>query len=267
MAKQKGPIKYEGTIGDIRHFRIKGLKGYYAGMKGGPTANQVKNAPEFERTRENMNEFGGSAKAGKSLRNGLAQAMKGIADPQVTGRLTAIMKRINLEDQSEARGYRAILISEQPQYLKGFNFNKNVSLNTVLNANINAEIDMPGEILVYFWDKIDPRNQIVAPPGATHFRIIYAATAISDFEYNSTTKTYEPIAPDLNEKSAIKYSDYAPLNEEFEDVTTNFTLMAQSEDVRIVVCVGIEFFQKVNTDYLRLSGNASLRIIDVLKDI
>jgi hypothetical protein len=96
---------------------------------------------------------------------------------------------------------------------------------------------------------------------------IYEATAISDFEYNSTTKTYEPIAPDLNEKSAIKYSDYAPLNEEFEDVTTNFTLMAQSEDVRIVVCVGIEFFQKVNTDYLRLSGNASLRIIDVLKDI
>jgi hypothetical protein len=266
MAKQKGPIKYEGTIGDIRHFRIKGLKGYYAGMKGGPTANQIKNAPEFERTRESMNEFGGSAKAAKSLRNGLAQAMKGISDPHVTGRLTAIMKRINLEDQSEARGYRAILISEQSQYLKSFNFNKNVSLNNVLNAPISAIMDMPGEVLITV-PALEPKSQVVAPSGATHFRIIHAATILSDFEYNSTTKTYEPIKPDVNELSVIKYSDYESLTEPFESLETTLEIMGDDENVRTVVCVGIEFFQKVNTDYLRLNGNASLRIIDILKDI
>jgi len=27
MARQTGPLKYQGTIGDIRHFKIKGLKG------------------------------------------------------------------------------------------------------------------------------------------------------------------------------------------------------------------------------------------------
>lgn len=263
MAKQKGPIKYEGTIGDIRHFRIKGLKGYYAGMKGGPTANQIKNAPEFERTRENMNEFGGSAKAAKTLRNGLSQAMKGIADAHVTGRLTAIMKRINLEDQSEARGYRAILISEQSQYLKGFEFNKNVSLNTVLNAQVTAEIDGPTSVSVLFSKEIDPRNQIAAPSGATHFRIIYAATVISDFEYNSTTKTYEPIEL-YNNESTIEYSDYAPLNEPFNDLAKVLNVFGEGDNHSTVVCVGIEFFQEVNTDYLRLNANASLRIIDIL---
>ncbi len=35
MAKQKGVIKYVGTIGDIRHFKIKGQEGYFAGMVGG----------------------------------------------------------------------------------------------------------------------------------------------------------------------------------------------------------------------------------------
>src|SRR5690554_910285 len=110
MAKQKGPIKYAGTIGDIRHFKIKGLPGYYAGLKGGPTASQIKNAPEFARTRENMNEFGGSAKIAKSLRNGLAKALFGIADSYVTGRLTAAMKRINLEDNTGTRGFRSILV-------------------------------------------------------------------------------------------------------------------------------------------------------------
>ena len=47
-------MKYVGTIGDVRHFKIKGQKGFFAGMVGGPTAEQVKTAPEFERTRENL---------------------------------------------------------------------------------------------------------------------------------------------------------------------------------------------------------------------
>jgi hypothetical protein len=48
MAKQKGPLKYVGTIGDIRHFKIKGQEGFFAGMVGGPTDTQVKTAPEFQ---------------------------------------------------------------------------------------------------------------------------------------------------------------------------------------------------------------------------
>lgn len=54
MARQKGALKYVGTIGDIRHFKIKGNKGYFAGMIGGPTAEQIATDPAFKRTRENM---------------------------------------------------------------------------------------------------------------------------------------------------------------------------------------------------------------------
>lgn len=114
MAIQKGHIKYTGSLGEVRHFKIKGLTNFYAGMKGGPTSEQIMTDAAFERTRENMNEFGGCAVAGKAVRVGLAQLMQQMSDPQLTGRLTAIMKKINLEDQSEARGYRAILITAQP---------------------------------------------------------------------------------------------------------------------------------------------------------
>jgi hypothetical protein len=41
MAKQKGVIKYVGTIGNIRHFKIKGQEGYFAGMVGGPSGKQI----------------------------------------------------------------------------------------------------------------------------------------------------------------------------------------------------------------------------------
>ena len=124
MARQKGLMKYIGTIGDVRHFKIKGQPGFYAGLVGGPTAQQVKTAPEFERTRENMNEFGGCARTGKSLRTALSQVMSKMADSQVTGRLTSVMKKINLEDGTEARGYRKVEVSTQRQYLIGFEFDK-----------------------------------------------------------------------------------------------------------------------------------------------
>jgi hypothetical protein len=46
MARQTGALKYTGTIGDIRHFKIKGLKGSFAGLIGGPTSEQIASAPE-----------------------------------------------------------------------------------------------------------------------------------------------------------------------------------------------------------------------------
>ena len=41
MARQKGLMKYVGTISDVRHFKIKGQEGFFAGMVGCPTAGQV----------------------------------------------------------------------------------------------------------------------------------------------------------------------------------------------------------------------------------
>jgi hypothetical protein len=47
MAKQTGLVKYSGTLGGVRHFKIKGLVGDYAGLSGGPTAEQIANDPSI----------------------------------------------------------------------------------------------------------------------------------------------------------------------------------------------------------------------------
>ena len=57
MARQKGHVKYVGTLGEVRHFKIKGNTGYFAGLKGGPTGEPVKTTPGFVRTRQNMSEL------------------------------------------------------------------------------------------------------------------------------------------------------------------------------------------------------------------
>ena len=267
MARQTGHIKYKGTLGEVRHFKIKGLQGDFAGLKGGPSGDQVKTDPSFIRTRENMNEFGGCAAAAKSVRIGLSQLMKQMSDPQLTGRITGIMKKINLEDLSEARGVRAILISTQRKYLKGLNFNKNLVLESVLYApfSVTPEVDRLSSDLVV--PAFNVASSINIPSGATHFRLVNALSVLSDYAFNATTKVYEPIEPTLNETSKITYSDYielessvaAPLSVE-SILPGNPTMTA---DVSLISCVGIEFYQKVGANYYIFSVGNSLKIKNI----
>ena len=266
MARQKGPLKYVGTLGDIRHFKIKGNEGYFAGLIGGPTAEQIATDPAFQRTRENMNEFGGCAMVGKSIRVGLASLMKTMADSQVTGRLTAIMKKINLEDSSEARGKRAILITQVPHYLNGFEFNRFTSFDGTFNApstitpapsRDSSTLDIP---------VFNPLNYLNIPAGATHFRIINAISVISDFGFNATSKVYEPKETGLNEMKAIEYSNYLPV----DTVTSALSLVAtlagpptMTADVSVVNTIGVEFYQEVNANYYVFAQGNAMKISEI----
>lgn len=265
MARQKGVIKYVGTLGDIRHFKIKGQDGYFAGMVGGPTGDQVLTAPEFERTRENMNEFGGSAKAGKSVRNGFSQLLSKMADSQLTGRLTGIMKKINLEDQSEARGYRAIEISTQRIYINGLNFDKNISLNSVLSAPYVVTHPVSRDAADLVVNAFNPASLIIAPPGSTHFRLVNALAIVSDFAYNDTTSTYEPTQPTFNEISNVAFSGYLDLSAAVPATTVSAVLTlpnALTADVTVLQAVGIEFFQQVGPNYYQFASGNCLKIVD-----
>lgn len=266
MARQKGPLKYVGTLGDIRHFKIKGNQGYFAGLTGGPTAEQIATDPAFKRTRENMNEFGGCALAGKSLRIGFASLMKTMADSQVTGRLTAIMKKINLEDGSEARGKRAVLISQAPHYLKGFEFNRFTSFNATYNApyTITPGVDRDSSTLEI--PAFNPLNYLNIPAGATHFRIINGISVISDFEYNPVTKVYEPKDQELNELKATEFSDYLPVDQDTPDLSLLATLPGpptMTTDSMVVNVVGVEFFQEVNSNYYVFAQGNAMKVAEI----
>ena len=266
MAKQKGHIKYVGTLGEVRHFKIKGNEGYFAGLKGGPTAEQVKTAPGFIRTRENMSEFAACANAGKSVRIGLSALMKQMTDSQFTGRLTAIMKKINIEDGSEARGQRAVLVSQQPQYLKGLDFNRNISFNGIFSApfTLTANVDKNKSTLSI--SAFNPLNYLNIPSGATHFRIINSLSVISDFVYNSATGAYEPAEPILNEISNIGYSDYTPVDVVTASIDVVATLPAAptlTTNVAVLGSIGIEFYQQVGVNYYLFNAGNAMKVQEV----
>jgi hypothetical protein len=73
MARQRGIIKLDGTIGDITFYKSK--DGFLAREKGGVPADRIANDPAFQRTRENGAEFGRAGKAGKTLRTAIRGAV------------------------------------------------------------------------------------------------------------------------------------------------------------------------------------------------
>jgi hypothetical protein len=271
MARQLGHVKYKGTIGDIRHFKIKGLKGNFAGLNGGATGEQIKNGAQFVRTRENMNEFGGCAQAGRSVRIGLNMLMKQMSDAQLTGRLTAIMKKINLEDQSEARGYRAILITAQNKYLKALQFNKSCNFDNVFLAPFTLTNSAMGESSTIDVAMFDPKASVVAPAGTTHFRLINALSVVSDFAFNPTTGVYEPIDAELNELSNVVYSDYLEVGSGLVGPVTLTNDLPGSPsiagDVSVINCIGIEFCQKVGAGYYLLKSGHALKIANIVSTL
>lgn len=267
MARQTGLVKYNGTMGGVRHFKIKGLQGDFAGMAGGPSAGQINSDPAFIRTRENMNEFGGSAAAAKSVRIALSQIMKQFSDSRLTGRLTAIMKQINLEDQSEARGRRAIEVSTQRQYLLGLDFNANLSLFGLFKAPYTLENTVARDSATFTIPGFSPANLISAPAGSTHFRLLNAIAVISDWAYNELSSKYEATDNALSEISDIQYSNYLDLNTVIATPTVITTTLPGSPtmtaSVSVLNCIGIEFYQMVGANYYLFSAGNALTIDDV----
>tara|TARA_R110002096_G_scaffold422429_4_gene628894 strand:+ start:3597 stop:4400 length:804 start_codon:yes stop_codon:yes gene_type:complete len=260
MARQTGLMRYSGTMGGVRHFKIKGLQGDFAGLSGGPSAEQIATDPAFKRTRENMNEFGGSAIAGKSLRTSIAGLIRNNGDSQVTGRITAIMKKINLEDGSEARGQRAILVTVAPQYLDGFEFNKYTAFNGAFNAPYTITPTAARDSSTLAISSFNPLDRMYIPAGATHFKIINAIAVLSDFEYNSTTGVYEPKDGTTNGLTDVQDSGYLPVNTVTGAISVVSTLPGSptiSADVSVVNVLAVEFYQEVNSNYyLFAQGNA-----------
>jgi hypothetical protein len=107
-------------------------------------------------------------------------------------------------------------------------------------------------------------NFINAPSGATHFRIVSAISVISDFQYNSASKLYEPTSALLNEISNVAYSGFIDLsNPSTGTININNPLPGtptMTPDVMVINCIGIEFYQEVGGNYYIFNSGNALKI-------
>lgn len=190
MAKVNSIIKIEGTVEDLTFYKKDGVN--YVRKKGGISKERIGNDPNFIRTRENNSEFGHSGSSGKVLRRALGTMVFKAKDSKLQSRLLSVMSRIKNMDVLSPRGKRSVSVGlstpEGKQVLRGFNFNANAILDSVLFApydlDTNTGVIMLRDILT--------AEQIMFPQGATHVSFQGAVCAL-DFETEASEVAYSPV--------------------------------------------------------------------------
>jgi hypothetical protein len=239
MARQKGIIKLDGTIGDITFYKSK--DGYLAREKGGIPADRIANDPAFQRTRENGAEFGRAGKAGKVLRNAIRALLQNASDSRMVSRLTQKMVEVIHEDITNTRGQRNVIDGEA-ELLAGFEFNINGKLGTTLYAPYTVTIDRVAGTIAANIPAFVPANMIAAPGGATHFKIVSAGAEV-DFENESfvaATQATAILPWDANATAVINLSNAVTANSAHP----------------LFLMLGVEFYQEVNGQMYPLKNGA-----------
>ena len=239
MAKQKGIIKLDGTIGGITFY--KSQDGYLAREKGGVPAEKIANDPAFQRTRENGEEFGRAGKAGKLLRNAIRAMLQNASDSRMVSRLTQKMVEVVQADAINPRGQRNVIDGEA-ELLEGFDFNISGKLGTTLYAPFTGTIDRVAGTLTSSIPSFVPIDMLAAPGGATHFKVVSAGAEV-DFENETFVMDSQATAIlpwDATATTAINLAN---------TVTANSTHP-------LFLALGIEFYQQVNGQMYPLKNGA-----------
>lgn len=238
MAKQKGIVKLEGTIGDITFYKTE--DGYMAKENVTVNADRIATDPAFQRTRENNAEFGRAGKAGKVLRNAVRTLLLNAKDNRVASRLTAEMMKVVKADTTNTRGMRNVIDGEA-ELLQGFDFNNNAKLGTTIYAPYTSVIDRVAGTLTINLPSFNPAEQIAAPAGTTHFKIVSMGAEV-DFE-NETFVT------DTKESGILPWEGTATAAISLANAVTAASIHP------LFLLLGIQFFQQVNgTNYPLKNG-------------
>lgn len=238
MAKQESFIKLRGKVGDLSFYKDR-HGGYMARTKGGVDAQRIATDPNFQRTRENMAEFGRAAQMAKRMRHQLNNLLFYFADKTLGNRLTSLIHRIQKADTVNPRGERLLLMENTPM-LRGFEFNKGVQVGSLFSHELVPGYDRTEEEASLVIPTFNPQNSVTLLSGATHIQFVLAAAAVDLVE--------EYPAPPVVVRSA-----YIPLVGEFAGETLTAALSADPAQA-VYLIVGVGVYQEVNGQYYPLNN-------------
>ena len=239
MARQTGILGIQGTVGGLVFSKNGNISQKPQGNKAA-----FASAPSRARTRENAAEFGLSASYSKLLRDSLRVAIASASDSRVASRLTAKMREIIGLDDTNDRGQR-VFDSSNSAPLLGFNFNAGAGLGQTMY--FPYEVTGAGADVTMSIPALNPVSDIAAPQGATHFEVVFAASAL-DMEMLSFTNGV--VAAPLG---ILPINSAALAN---QTMVASFPAAPAAADL-VVGVVGINFYQQVNGKFYPLNNNST----------
>lgn len=138
MARQKGPNRFSGGIGNLSFYENK-VHGDIVREKGGPTREQIKKRKSMAEVRDNNEEFGRASRYGSLLRNAFRMLIVHCREYSMSRRLQGLMTAIVKMDAESERGKRDIVKAHLVQ-LQGFELNETLSYKKFFKKDVDVEV-------------------------------------------------------------------------------------------------------------------------------
>lgn len=106
MAKYESIVDIKGSIGDLVFYKLNGVN--VVRRKSGFSKEAYENNPNYAKVKQNSSEFGHASKAGKAIREALAEYVKDCGDKLMYQKFAKVMTQIKDLDTTSERGKRRV---------------------------------------------------------------------------------------------------------------------------------------------------------------
>lgn len=225
-------IQFTGRVGNLVAYKTKGSDKIYVRVANGPSGKQILTSPNFQKTRENCDEFGKCTRVGSDMRKALLY-VRHLANHNITPVFNKMCKAIQLLDTERPRGSREIYISKYRYLLEGYNLNSNRPLESIVRTPLLYSVNRDTGLVEVQLPALAPGLNLDLPWQYPMYRFIVTAAQLpdSDSYYGDSS---EPLHAYTGWQVAVQ--PYAG-----EKITLNFdSTFLKDQQLSIVLSVGIE---------------------------
>jgi hypothetical protein len=247
MGKLKGYLPIEGTVGELSF--VKTEDGIIVKQKSSISKEKIRNGKSFVLTRQNADEFGRAGKAAGLLYSALRSEKKN-ADAKAISRLVKGLMAALKADGVSARGDRTVQ-DGNPELLKGFQFNRYASVESVLKAACTPSINRVSGALTVTVDPFTPLDDLDYPEEASHYSITVLGAEL-DFAAGSAV-------------TDVAGTGVLPINATLTSTSTLTAQLPAASTGTLLLALSITFYQSTNgtMERMRNKEHKALAILDV----
>ncbi len=211
MGVLRSDLPFTGSIKGLSAYTMRGSDKIILRAKGGATKKQIQKLDSFEPTRNLNIEWKGVTTAAARIRRGLND-LKTLADYNISGPLNALVKKIQSLDTVNPKGRRSILLSQNPDFISSFSYNRQTLFDSIIRQPLTINIDKTNGVINIEVPTLQQSVNFFSDPRNMYFRIIFSSCSVGDYVFvEGSKKVYKTVNNLLPDYRAI-YAEWMPTN-------------------------------------------------------
>lgn len=264
MPKQKGLIKFTGTLNGMCYYVLNGQ--YIVRKAAGPSKERINNDPAFANVKSNNQEFAAASKLSKAIRQGLGNTGKQFKDTYMASRLTGACRKI-IQKGRGSLGQREANLHNAPTALIGFQLNKHIPLDYIYSAKPKVTANSNRTTITISIPKSSKNHLKQIPKNATHYQLTAAISIVSAYQWQPNTNTYTAVNPEQNAFGTTTQTQ--PILCKIHQTNLNLQLQIPNNTnipstAAITVWLGITYLKEQNNSHTAYKTPKAMQCIAII---